>query len=490
MSVKDILLSKLSYTNQDYESILLEIANLFNGGELGTSWNNISESDIMFIMMSLIAAHKDMLNYMLDYRILETFMSTAREIRSVIRNASSFGYKVGSYKAASASAEVASTVTDVEITSYTQFTDSNGIPWTYIDEDTTVSEGDTLRLYQGTPRSIQISLSGVSSDTKTHIISNQSVAIGSNYSDQGCSKLVVSKETEPDSDWEEISNIYTYTDSDTRVYELNVDTQGITYIGFLKDLDLSQYDGYTFTLNYLLTQGVSPTSINNLTGYATSEGSSVNISLEPVSGSFVAGANPPDISEIREGFKRYYASANSLITPEDYKNFLLYTQKTVLGISKCLVADNQRDTIDTEGNPALADGEVGIYALKEDNATLTPTEVSDLEELILKYRVSGITVTFDDPVEEAISLEFNILPTADPAGFKSMISDYINSKGIGESLTSTELYSLIANSGYSSVYKNGISITMIDSLAGSYTTELTVPINGYITCDVADISAA
>ena len=70
--------------------------------QLSSNWNNISEADIIFIMLSLMSAHKDILNYMLDYRILESYMSTAKERASLVRIANSFGYKIPSYKAAKA----------------------------------------------------------------------------------------------------------------------------------------------------------------------------------------------------------------------------------------------------------------------------------------------------------------------------------------------------------------------------------------------------
>jgi hypothetical protein len=486
MSVKDALLSKLSYTKQDYESILLEIAELFNGSSLGTSWDNISESDIMFITMSLLAAHKDMLNYMIDYRTLESFMSTAREFRSVVRNANSFGYKVESYKAGSALVEVSNEVSGVTIPSFTQLIDSSGVAWTYIGDDVEVSTGDQIRVYQGIPRSLDLDIASMTGTPKTHIISNSSVAIGSNYSDAGCSKLTVSKPDEDDSEWEEIENIHTYTDSDNRVYELRIDSQQITYIMFTENFDPADYDGYTFTINYLVTSGSSASSINNLTTTVVSGTSPVSVSFEPVADTLVVGSNPPTVAEIKERFKRYYLSMNSLVTVDDYKNFVM-NQKTVLGISKCLVTDNQRDTNGEEGLPALGDGNVYIYVLKDGNALLEAGEKEELDDLVLSRKISGITVEFQDPTEVPVGLKFNILPD-DVDGFKSLISDYINSKDIGESVTTTEIYSLVQGSSYASVFRNGISVVFYDVATTTPSENVfDVAINEYLTSDVDEI---
>ena len=92
--LKEKIYKHLSYTSQDYESILGDIISLFRSQDLNTEWDNLSEADPIFILMHLLAAHKDILNYMLDYRVLETYALTARERASLIRLARSVGYKI------------------------------------------------------------------------------------------------------------------------------------------------------------------------------------------------------------------------------------------------------------------------------------------------------------------------------------------------------------------------------------------------------------
>ena len=53
-----------------------------------------------------MAAHTDILNYMIDYRILENYMSTAKERASLVRIANSVGYKIRSFRPAYATFKV------------------------------------------------------------------------------------------------------------------------------------------------------------------------------------------------------------------------------------------------------------------------------------------------------------------------------------------------------------------------------------------------
>ena len=61
-----------------------------------------------------------------------------------------------------------------------------------------------------------------------------------------------------------------------------------------------------------------------------------------------------------------------------------------------------------------------------------------------------------------VSIVLNKLPANAilKAELKEMIAGYINSKEIGEDLTSTELYSLIIDSKFAPEYEKGLSITI------------------------------
>ena len=496
-TLKDKLYEKLSYTSQDYNSILQELIEVFNGStNLGTNWDNVSEADIMFIVMSLMAAHKDILNYMLDYRILESFMSTARERSSLVRIANSFGYKVPSYKAAKAnflfSNAAGSESETFTLPSFTQFTDQSNVPWVYVGNDIQITKNQTsVLLYQGTGSSVTINPLNINRENMTHIFSSLNIAIGNNANNLGVSRLVVQKENNIEV-WQEVENLYTYSGADPRVYEFNVDAQGITYIKFLETINLNDYKDFTFTIFFVNTQGDTVKSINGqINGFITGD---VELSMTLQASTFVEGSSPLKISEIREDFKRYYAGINSLVTLNDYKNFVLNRQKAVLGITKCLVIDGQGDTLNGSGNAAFTGTNVGIYALKAGNIPLILEERNALLEEVAKYKITGITTTIDgfdsegtsagigdDLADLALTITFSSLPSDNTTltNFKQFLIDYVSAKGIGEGVTTSEIYTLILNSVYAPTFTSGINIALTNN-APAY--------NEYLTLATEDIT--
>ena len=83
-TLKDKIFKGLSYTSRDYESIMADMIKLLRNGEIYKKEGfNLSEADPMFIELSLMAAHTDILNYMLDYRILENYITKKHRIRSL-----------------------------------------------------------------------------------------------------------------------------------------------------------------------------------------------------------------------------------------------------------------------------------------------------------------------------------------------------------------------------------------------------------------------
>lgn len=496
-NVKKLIYDNISYTSQDYETIMGELIELMP--QLSSNWNNISEADIIFIMLSLMSAHKDILNYMLDYRILESYMSTAKERASLVRIANSFGYKIPSYKAAKADLTLATGGVSgsgytfpLRLQSFTQFTDDSNVPWAYVGPDIEINESDTIEVYQGIIKTEVKSLSGIDQQSMTYVISNQNIAIGNNANTKGCSRLTITKNNELPIEFTEVQNIYTYTGDSELIYELNVDPQGLTYIKFLKNFNISSYLDYNVNFQYIVTQGSTVTSISEearaLLKHGTSEYYSYISSFNYVPGSFTAGSSAATATEIREGFKNYYANSNSLITLSDYRNFILEVQKAVPNISKCLIIDSQSSTLSTAlGSEdfyitATAGAETynisyfGIYVLTETesggvinyNTDLTVNELSALKAVINDHRIAGISASYNgetvgQPLERLeVSIVLNKLPANAilKAELKEMIAGYINSKEIGEDLTSTELYSLIIDSKFAPEYEKGLSITI------------------------------
>jgi hypothetical protein len=475
-AVKDAIYKKLSYSSQDYNAIIADIIKQFTGRDiingsvsttsLTTKWDNISEADIMFIFMSLLAAHKDILNYMLDYRIQETYMSTAKERQSIVRIANSFGYKIPSFKAARALMTVNSVGLEggsFIVNSFSTFIDDNGVSWTYIGEDTEIVSGDTIELFQGAPSELNTTLSNFSTGSLEHIITDQNVAIGNNYSALGCSKLYVIAGEEIY--FTEVDNIYSYTGSDDYVYELRVDTAGIVYIKLPRTIDFSSIENEVAVFKYIVTSGADISTASGITASLVDSVSSISYDVELVltsSADFTAGSNEYSVDQIREDFKHYYASAASLITIYDYKNYILNIQRVVPDIEKCLVVDIQDDTAGGTGSGMDA-LEIGIYVLKTDNTLLGTDEATLLADLNT-HKMSGIALFINDDNKtnaiEGVDIYVDITGTVTNE-IETLVSEYVSLKSFGETVTAIELYNMLKENGYD--FYNKISVGVVES---------------------------
>jgi len=479
-TLKQQIYKKLSYTNQDYETILNELISMFSGASpISRNWNNMSEADPLFIVMSLMAAHKDILNYMVDYRIVESFMSTARERSSLVRIANSYGYKIPSFKAARArfafsSVDGSVPVPTIELPSFSQFVDSDNVSWVYIGEtNNALPINNQVEMYQGVALSVEFNANDINTKSMTHIISNQAVSIGNNSNGLGVSKLVASKDGVPIS-WVEVPDVRTYTGNSQTVYELNVDPQGITYIKFRKELNLAQYSGYTFRLDYVVTQGANITSAATARASLTYSGNNYYANFTYVNDTFVLGSNAASADDIKEGFINYYASNGSLSRLSDYTNYVLNSQTVVPNITKCITVDKYESTSSIKsGDSDIPVANVAVYAVKDGNIALSSDELLALFTDLKEHKTAGIAlgingdggysttgVAIGEPITNTtVQVKVSPMP-ADSTELKALVSDYVSAKNIGEKITTEEIRNIIMESNYASFYTQGLSVAI------------------------------
>ena len=504
--LKNNITKQMSYTNRDYETILTNIIKMFQGNNpISENWDNMSSSDPFFVILHLMAAHVDILNYQIDYQTLESFMSTARERASIVRNANSYGYKLPSYKAAKASftfKDLTNLEDSVKIKPYEfSLKDERGFTWTYIGEpltkdDLTTTTNPIIDMYQGIPLREQFNLSNVDMETYTKVIGNQKIAIGNNANNLGLSKLYIPN-VEPEIIFKEVESLYTYTalsseikvgiegdnvnvitNSDNNVYELNVDPQGITYFKISKKFDLGKYaNDYTGIFYYLITEGAEVIQVNKLKGFIDSNNQPIEVELDAVPNSLNLGSNPVSVDSINENFANYYAGLETLVTVNDFKNFM-YRQKIVPNISKVLVIDNSGNTGDFENSlyddlrNNIKNFEKVIYATTLTdgvNVALTQKQIDDLKQELLDKRLGGSDVKINaseglkDITKVDVSVKVVGLPNNETVlnGVKELISKVIDSKGIGSIVTASELYKVVLDSEYRPYFDTGMTITLV-----------------------------
>jgi hypothetical protein len=222
------------------------------------------------------------------------------------------------------------------------------------------------------------------------------------------------------------------------------------------------------TLTYLVTNGfetqVQPPSISNP--------SLSNFTFKRDADSiFVYGSNPATTDEIREGYKMYMYSGDSLISLADIKNYILNIQKLVPGIKKCLVIDSTLDTGFGKGTAELkpdpfGPGKFGVFVLKDNNTPLTEDEggeLSLLQEDIDAKKPAGTVAIIDNPTKQPIRIELNPLPSeeADVNFIKSIIIEYVNNKEIGGSLSAGEIFELIFSTR-PKLYNKGLVVELLE----------------------------
>lgn len=558
--LKEKIYKHLSYTSQDYESILGDIISLFRSQDLDTEWDNLSEADPIFILMHLLAAHKDILNYMLDYRVLETYALTARERASLIRLARSVGYKipglVPSYADYSTNINL-----DTALTIKTGQTFSfENETWTYLGEDKTLNPtlewerteetligligefditdeannpavegcgfveahlplasnyavGDVVRgrlntqsstcqtwayfkaistptrefigLVQGTPSLVEFTGKDINTNNNSFTLAGNNIA---SYRNTPYRTSYLSTLDDEGWEWEEVDSLVGRSINDCpKPYMIDKDTAGLYYIKFPNDMTLyTEYKDVKFRLTYVSTDGdkvvKAPSTLS-----AVIADQKVTLEHEHNNYLFIQGLPEATADEVREGYKNYRGTLQSLSTLEDYKQFMLTKQTVVPNIDKVMVIDTQASTNpDIETFDVFPLGSIGIYFTLDTggneyaNEYLDPSIPEDrevLEKLLNefdRYRQAGVKIGLnkkpdndgpdnDEPDNNdeylLTPLPINVFFTSTDnnkanQGIMQLIREYIGNKDIGSQLTVRELERLILTSEYNDYFIN------------------------------------
>lgn len=393
--IKQGIYKNLSYTNQDFESIMVQMLDIVQDPEFPSRWNNLTESDPITMLLAIVAAHTDILNYMVDYRILETYMSTARERQSMIRIANSFGYKVPGYTASRILYKVESGQTGSlgVIQPFTTIEDSNGVMWTYTGPEKGIYAGGTVEFFEGYAQTEEFNGTEVPLSNEK-IIQGNNVAFNNAYNNNPVASLVYGQDG---TKFEFVDRLYTKI-STPNVFDFGEDVIGMTYIKFLNTLDIHNDYPNKFTLNYIVTSGGD---INISPAKAELTTSSHELSLVPEGGSFYRGSSGTPTDKIKQGFKDYYAGMDTLVTVKDYANYIKNVQRVVPEIDKVFVLDSQTDSNGGQGHPDIPAQTVAIYATKKDSLGQSDPidnvfKITDSNNI--GYEYSSSTISFEPTV--------------------------------------------------------------------------------------------
>lgn len=476
-AVKNKILKQLSYTNRDYDNLIKGLIKVIQNDEDFDDYDNISSSDPLFQILHLMAAHIDILNYQIDYKVLEGYGSTARERASLVRIANTFGYKIPSYKPAQAifTSDDVDNINNI-IPFVTTLFDEYGNQWHVVSEDdkrlSMVDEENKptpeLTAFQGIVQTLNIETDNIMSNSLTHLVSNRNIAIGRVLGSKGTTQLLVKNEQDEweDSGYIEVPNVITYVPTDEnpgfKVYELNVDTNNTTYIKFHRDSGIVGETNKEYQLRYLITEGKLITNTTDVK-YALQENDSITLSYKE--DSFIRGADPIETSEIRENIKKNYNLNETLVTLKDFKDYI-ELQNEVLGINKVLVYDKDGNTSNntnsTIGITPVALQDLTIYIIYKSNETKTLEEIDLLRNNIKAKSFNGLTININEATDLTLELSTTTELTDNQKDVVlNIVKDYIlNQVGIGEYIAVSDLYAAIFSNPNISRFSQGLTLSI------------------------------
>lgn len=380
---------KLSPTHKDFYQIWNEL--LETAGKLSERWDpsSTNESDPGIVLLKVLAAVSDKLNYNIDKNILEAFMPSASQRESMAKLCEMMGYNMKYYRAATTRVSI-----NYKGEAFNENPDLYQIP---IDIFTNVKSGDGAINYVLTePATITRTRLGIEANaiagelvTCTTNDANNLIYLDSlddNYryylpetqiAENGL--FILNAITNSDGEyageikavenfWERVENLNTVP-LGSKVFKFGFDSaRAIPYVQFPEDINTIIGDG--LIINYIRSRGVSenisartlskmekPYSWSAQTGSnqtGTNPLSTLNVDDFSVTNYSAAinGNNPETLDQAYNNFKKVVGTFDTLVTCRDYMNKIymlteqdldIYSSSTAPVVSNINVADVRTD---------------------------------------------------------------------------------------------------------------------------------------------------
>ena len=352
MNSQDKILSNTSFVNKDFNSIWNEFLELVP--KLTRKWlpSEANESDPLAVALKLIAIALDKGNYAIDKSLLELYPLSLTQEASAYRVYDALNYKIRWYESGRGFISVrynkpaGTLANNPSLKKYDMITnEDNTVIYTIISDTVELTkdvEVFTAEIMQGAVKDFVIN--GQTLITTQNLDSeNRLYFTESNVAQNGV--FVTSEGNE----WKCVDNLALYS-GDSYVYTFGLDTAtNSCYIQFPKDV--ANLCGPGFTIKYLLSEGSRGNVLRgDLTVlYSDSEiqidGSESKKLSEQITlfnnAAISNGRDPEKIDEMYETYKRTANLLNTLVTLEDYRNYLLtyISSNNNKLVSNCQVSD-------------------------------------------------------------------------------------------------------------------------------------------------------
>lgn len=344
---RELQISNKSYTNKDFEAVYTELLTYAEKLSKRFSPVNSNESDPFVVLLKLVAFVTDKVNYNVDKNILEAFMASCTQEKSMRELCDMLGYHMHYYEAATTEvifkykftgAEGESTI---EIPKFSTVTDGNNIQYVttqdaHIETSTGVSESTPV--IQGKRKTFTV----LGSDKiLLENINNNKLYFPELYIAQN-GTFVSDKSGET---WQIVDNL-NIQQYGSKVYKFGFDTMiNQPYLEFPDWI--SEIIGSGLSIDYIVTEGVSGnvgvkelTTVVRLSKDADDKIKDSDIIV--VNSSAAAnGKNIETIDEAYEGFKKTIGTFETLVTCRDYANYIYKNMSK--RVSNIQVADRRSD---------------------------------------------------------------------------------------------------------------------------------------------------
>lgn len=342
--------SKLPVIHRDYNSIYNSLIDIVPS--LTSQWTPDNESDAGVVLIKLMSMIGDMLSYNTDRAYLEAFPDTVTQRKNAYQIFKLTGYKMKWYRSALVECSFTNMGEDstIYIPRYSKIlSKDNTICYTNPDEDIYAISGidgetdkrQTTVLVEGVPitpdvyadskvtfkgdRNYQFNLNESWHSiykynvTKKSIIDNR-IYFNDDNVDENHIKLIDNQGEE----WQQVDNIDTADDINKKIFEFVVDEFDKPYIKLIDYWEELNID--RFKLFYIKPSGANGIVNVNVLSRVISDAfillNGNNPQLKITNKMSVGGYNPETPSIARQEYYKYITTFNTLVTLDDFTNFI------------------------------------------------------------------------------------------------------------------------------------------------------------------------
>lgn len=358
LTEKELNLTQLSATNKDYYRIWEELLDLAR--KISDKWDptTTNESDPGIVLLKVLTALGDKLNYTIDVNTLEAFMPSAAQTESMRKLCAMMGYSMKYYQSATTdvtityNGETDISTTLLELPAFSCITNSDKDINYFTTETRNFSQGllsQTVPCIEG-QLCVAKSTSGelitadqLDDNNKFYLPETQVAENGIfiyNYSDTAKSER-----------WQATNLLHTEP-LKSKVYQFGFDSiAGRPYIQFPSDINQIMGDG--LSISYVRTSGVngniSAQTLSSLVQAPQASEGEVSVSAEDFTvinlSAATNGANPESLDSAYTNFKKTVGVFNTLVTCRDYMNkiYTLMDSTNIPLVSNVIVSDIRND---------------------------------------------------------------------------------------------------------------------------------------------------